>query len=68
MSDRANSITVVLEDDYKVEDLENLMNAMRQFGGVIAVDANVSNALDFVAMQRAKIDMEQKVLKAIRED
>lgn len=66
MSDRINSFTVVLNKDYKDEDAEQLLNAFKQFKGVISVTPNISNVTDHVAQSRARNEMISKMLEAFQ--
>lgn len=66
MSDKTTSLTVTLDDNYKVEDIEDLISAILMFKRVIAVDYNDSNVILHSPMTKAKFNLEQKILRAIR--
>jgi len=61
MTDRVHSLTVVLEHDFRTDDLEALQNAIRQFRGVIAVEQHVSDHTSFMAQQRALQALREKI-------
>lgn len=57
MSDHTVVLTVVLDKDYRVDDAESIMFAIRMIKGVLSVKANVTD----IATQRThKQDMIQK--------
>lgn len=49
MQAKINAITITLEKDISVDDAEALMNAIRMFKGVIAVEENVLNSAQWIA-------------------
>lgn len=63
MTDRAHTITVVLDKDYRTEDdLIPILEAIRMIKGVVAADANVSDATEYMAHERATLDLKRKIL------
>lgn len=65
MSDRANTITVVLENQTRVDDLDNTLNAIRMIKGVISAEANVSTIDDFWAVERARHRLTNKIWEVL---
>lgn len=61
MSDRINGFIVVLDKDYKDEDIEPTINAIEQIKGVIAVKPNIVTADDYIAKERTKIEIVNKL-------
>lgn len=53
MSDRINTITVVLERDIRDDDCKHVLHAMRMIKGVLRVKANVASPQDYMAEERA---------------
>lgn len=53
MTDRVHSLTVILAEDIRTDDVEPLQNAIRHLRGVIAVEGNVSNVESKMAEERA---------------
>jgi hypothetical protein len=68
MSDRTMCLTVVLDKDYRVDDAEAIMNAIRMVKGVLSVDANVANVDTYMAYARARTDLEKKLWEALQKD
>ncbi len=67
MTDRAHSLTVVLDHDVRVDDLKEWIQAIRMMRSVIAVKANVRDAHEFVAEQRVRSDLSKRLWKALEE-
>jgi len=53
MTDRYNSLIVVLEKDIRDDDAEFIINAIRMIKGVCNVQGNISNHESYMAEQRA---------------
>ena len=66
MTDRYNALTVVLATDVRDDDAEALLSAIRQFRGVVSVTGNVTDPASHVAQQRARHELETKLLEALR--
>lgn len=67
MSDRYNYLTVVLERDLKDEDAEPLIEAIKQFRGVLSVTPNVSDATAHLAQERVRVELGNKLWQVLRE-
>lgn len=67
MSDRTRVLTVLLDDDYRIDDIGPLLNAIGMLKGIIDVKPNVSNLETYTAYSKARIDLESLVFKALRE-
>lgn len=65
MTDRTNSLTVVLADDMRMDDAEPLMNAIRLLRGVIGVKARVSNIDGYIAEVQARHEIHDRILRAL---
>lgn len=62
MTDRAKGCWVSFDQDYRVDDIEATLNAIRNIKGVVAVEARiVCNADDWMMRQRVKSEIRQKV-------
>lgn len=61
MSDRINGFIVVLDKDYKDEDIEPTITAIEQIKGVIAVKPNIVTTDDYIAKERTKIEIANKI-------
>lgn len=65
MTARLNALTVVLEQDIREDDAEELISAIRMLRGVLSVESHVADHASRVAQQRARFDLEQKLWKVI---
>lgn len=68
MTDRFNSLTVVLEADIREDDAQVLLSAISQLRGVLSVSGNVSDLGAHVALMRARHELEQKLWAALRSE
>jgi hypothetical protein len=67
MSDRYNSLTVLLEKDLKDEDAEPLISAIKQLRGVLDVTPTVSNMIGILAEERARRELIDKLWSVLKE-
>lgn len=67
MTDRLNAYTVILARDTRADDAEAIEKAIRMIKGVADVVPNVSDIGQEVAEVRARLDIEQRIWKALRE-
>lgn len=67
MSDRTIHLTVVLDEETRVDDAEPILAAIAMIRGVVSVTANVTNTLDHVAYARARHDIETRLYTALQE-
>ena len=65
MTERFNTLTVVLETDVREDDAEGLLAAISRLRGVLSVKGNVADIDAFLAEQRARSDLEQKLWAVI---
>ena len=65
MTDRYNSLTVVLEHDIRSDDAEMLISAIQQLRGVLSVEGNVSDSTTFMAQERARSELGSKIWDVI---
>lgn len=61
MSDRINTITVVLAEDTRDDDCESILTAIRMVKGVLRATPNVSKPSDYMAEERAKHELRKKL-------
>jgi len=62
MTDRINTLTVVLNHEMRADDCAIIADAIRQLRGVLTVTANVADGLtDHVAYERARRDLVDKM-------
>lgn len=65
MTDRFYTLTVCLEKDMREDDAEYLINAIMMLKGVIDVQGNVANGDTWMAEQRAKRELTNKILNVL---
>ena len=65
MTDRYNTLTVVLEKDMRDDDAEALLAAIRQLRGVLGVSGNVADASAYMAEERAKRELGDKLWQVL---
>lgn len=65
MSDRVHSITVVLDQNLREDDVLPILNAIQQLRGVMSVGTNIASVTDYVAEQRARRELGDKIMKII---
>lgn len=65
MTDRFNSLTVVLDADIRDDDAEPILAAIRQLRGVLSVTGNVADLASHVANQRAKHELGQRLMDVV---
>lgn len=66
MTDRINSLTIVIERDIRDDDCQPLIAAIQMMRGVLTVKANVANHSDFMAEERAKHELTKKIWEALK--
>jgi len=65
MSDRINTITVVLEKETRDDDCEAILTALRMTKGVLRVTPNVADAGEYMAVERARHELSQKLWEVL---
>ena len=65
MTDRVHSLTVVLEENTRVDDVEPLIIAIKMMKGVISVTGNVADIESHIAEERARQKLGSKILEVI---
>ena len=65
MTDRFNSLTVVLDRDIREDDAEALLNAIRQLRGVLSVTGNVSDVGSHIAEERVRRELGDKLWEVL---
>jgi len=53
MTDKYNSLTVVLENDIRDDDAKSIIKAIRMIKGVLAVKGNIADHKAYMAEERA---------------
>jgi hypothetical protein len=65
MTDRLKGCTVVFDHDIRDDDAEPLLNAIRMLKGVVAVEPSISTSEDYMAQERIRHEMGQKLWEVI---
>lgn len=66
MTDRAHSLTVVLEQDTRDDCLDSLTTAIRQLRGVVGVELNVADHTAFAYEVRAEHRTSELMIAAMK--
>jgi hypothetical protein len=66
MTDRVHSLVVILDHDYRSDDVEVIKHAIQMIKGVIKVENNVADTTSLMAEVRAKYDLQGKILELFR--
>lgn len=64
MSNRINTVTVILEEEIRDDDCEVILNAIRMIKGVLSVTPNIANVGEYMAIERARHDLKKKLWNA----
>ncbi len=67
MTDRVNALTVVLDKDMRVDDIEHMIAAISMLKGVKKVSMHITDVADHVADVRAKREVRDKLYALIDE-
>ena len=65
MTDRVNALIVVLEKDTRVDDIEVTIAAIKQLRRVLTVTGNVADYGEYVAYERVKRELGQKLWEVL---
>lgn len=68
MTNRIKSLTVVLENDIRDDDIESLTQAIKLLRNVLVVKLNVANPEDYEARSRIKAELQKKLWDVISKD
>lgn len=68
MTDRVNALTVVLDADYRTDDVEQIVKAISMVRGVVKVDMHVARSMsDHVARTRVRFELQEALLQVLRD-
>lgn len=65
MTDRVKGLTVVLEENIRVDDIEPLVDAIRLMRGVQSVHLQISEGGDFIVECRVRDNLRRKMYEFI---
>jgi hypothetical protein len=66
MTDRTQRLTVVLDADYRTDDVKAIVDAIAMVRGVVSVHINVRDERDLAAVERAKFDLRLKFMELLK--
>jgi hypothetical protein len=66
MTDRIRHLTVVLDRDYRDDDLKEIISAIKHLRPVASVKAHVVEAGDYINREVVRSEMELQLYEAIR--
>jgi hypothetical protein len=62
MTDRIHALTVILDQDYRDDDVQSIIQAIQMTKGVLDVKMHVTDISDLTARERVKHEMQMKIL------
>ena len=65
MTDRTISFLVTLDKEYREDDAEFIINAIKMIKGVLAVDINVFSSNDYMIRQSIKNQLKKDIYETI---
>lgn len=69
MTDRIRTLTVVLDDDYRTDDLEAVARAIKMIKGVSGVEQGERlDVRDLIARRIAKRDLREQIRQLLEEE
>lgn len=66
MSDRTRCLVVVLDEDYRTDDAQSIVDAIKMVRGVVSVRAHVSDITQRVAIETARAELRRKLHEVLR--
>jgi hypothetical protein len=66
MTDRIRHVTVTLDRDYRDDDVEVILSAIKMIKGVSSVTTKVVEAGDYLARESVRADLELKMHEAVQ--
>lgn len=67
MSDRIKGLTVVLDNDYREEDIEMIKELILQIKGVKTVEESIVSVDDLINRSRITIEIKEKIYDFLKE-
>ena len=68
MTDRHSGYIVVLENNFRDDDAEAILNALRMVKGVLSVEPIVADPHAYIARERVKKELSEKLWNALEGD
>lgn len=67
MTDRIKGLTVTLDRDYRDDDVEAIVDAIKMIKGVIDVELHVTEIEDHMARARVRYDVQDAILGVLKQ-
>jgi len=61
MTDRVHALTVILEREWRVDDVEAIVNAIKMLRGVLSVEEHITDVDFYAAREQAKFELQQEL-------
>lgn len=61
MTDRLKGLVVTLDQDYRIDDAEAIVNAIRQIKGVLSVSTSIATGEDYFNRERIRHELGEKL-------
>lgn len=68
MTDRVKGLTISLDEDIRVDDIEPLMNAIRCLCHVVDVTPLIADSSDWLARSRVDTEWREKLFELMKEN
>jgi len=68
MTDRCDSLLVILEKEMRTDDVECIVNAIGMIKNVISVTPNITDSMSYIATTKAKHEIRKKIIDVLYED
>lgn len=65
MTDRIKGVYVAFEQDLRTDDVEPLLEAIKQLRGVLSVEPKVRSFNDWVAQERVRRELGEKIWEVL---
>ena len=66
MTDRVRGLTVCLDKDQRIDDVQELIKAIEMMKGVAIVNPLITDSGDWMAQERAKRELRQKLWEILK--
>lgn len=67
MTDRVSGLTVVLDRDYRIDDVETIINAIQMIRGVVKVEKSIKTSNSEIVRMRCEAQAVDKMVNFIKE-
>lgn len=68
MTYRVKGCMVVFDKDYREDEIEDILNAIKMIKGVIKVESSITTTDDYYAKEQSKYELRSKFYKFIKDE